>query len=245
MGLLRAHLNVVLHQIRSPENLGAVARLMANFDLERLILSDPMTFAIRKAERVAVRGSAVLEGLRLERSLEAALADSVFVVGTTGRATVKNRRTLSPEDAVARLAEESARGRVALLFGGEQRGLSDEELERCHEILVIPTSDKQPSMNLAQSAAVLLYLCARADGAAPSPPAPEPGARMQTLHALEGRMRDVLLRADFLNPQAPDHILHELGRSLVRGHLTQREAELWLNAFAHLDRVVKPAGPKS
>ena len=238
MGLLRAHLNVVLHQVRSPENLGAVARLAANFDFQRLTLSDPMTFAVREAERVAVKGSAVLERLRMETSLPAAVAGDVLVVGTTGRSEIKGRRTLGPEAAIARLKQECARGSVALVFGGEQRGLSDEDLESCHEIAVIPTSQAQPSMNLAQAAAVLLYLCARADeenGAQPE----EQGARMETVYALEERMRAVLLRAGFLNPQAPDYILAELSRSLVRGRLTQREAELWLTAFAHLDRVAR------
>jgi tRNA/rRNA methyltransferase len=239
MGLLRAHLNVVLHQVRSPENLGAVARLLANFDFQRLTLSDPMTFAVREAERVAVKGSAVLERLRMETSLPAAVAGDVLVVGTTGRSEIKGRRTLAPEMAVARLAQECARGEVALVFGGEQRGLSDEDLERCHEIAVIPTSQAQPSMNLAQAAAVLLYLCARADDGNRLEPEEEPGARMESVHALESRMREVLLRAGFLNPQAPDYILRELARALVRGHLTQREAELWLTAFAHLDRVLR------
>jgi tRNA/rRNA methyltransferase len=239
MGLLRAHLNVVLHQIRSPENLGAVARLLANFDFQRLTLSDPMTFAVREAERVAVKGSAVLERLRMEPSLAAAVADDVLVVGTTGRSEIKGRRALSPEEAVARLTEGCARGRVALVIGGEQRGLSDEDLERCHEIAVIPTSATQPSMNLAQAAAVLLYLCARADDGVRLEPEEEPGARLETLYSLESRMREVLLRAGFLNPQAPDHILRELGRTLVAGRLTQREAELWLTAFAHLERAVR------
>ena len=239
MGLLRAHLNVVLHQVRSPENLGAVARLLANFDFQRLTLSDPMTFAVREAERVAVKGSAVLERLRMETSLAAALGRDVLVVGTTGRSEIKGRRTLSPEAAVGRLRDECARGTVALVFGGEQRGLSDEDLERCHEIAVIPTSGAQPSMNLAQAAAVLLYLCARADEANRLEPADEPGARMETVFALESRMREVLLRAAFLNPQAPEYILRELGRALLRGRLSQREAELWLTAFAHLDRAVR------
>jgi tRNA/rRNA methyltransferase len=239
MGLLRAHLNVVLHQVRSPENLGAVARLLANFGFERLTLSDPMTFAVRDAERVAVKGSAVLERLRIEHSLEAAVADQVFLIGTTSRARIKGRTTLWPEAAVARLVQECARGGVALVFGGEQRGLSDEELQRCHEIAAIPTSETQPSMNLAQAAAVLLYLCARADDAAPIEPEVEPGARLETMYALEARMRGALLGAGFLNPQAPDHILRELGRTLVRVRLTQREAELWLTAFTHFERAVR------
>jgi tRNA/rRNA methyltransferase len=163
----------------------------------------------------------------------------VFVLGTTSRPRIKGRTTLLPEQAVAMLVEESARGRVALVFGGEQRGLSDEELQRCHEIAVIPSSEVQPSLNLAQAAAVLLYLSARADDGIRIDPEPEPGARLETLYALEARMQTALLAAGFLNPQAPEHILRELGRTLVRARLTQREAELWLNAFAHLERVLR------
>lgn len=239
MGVLRTHLNVVLHQIRSPDNLGAVARLMTNFGFDTLTLSDPMSFALQDAERLAVRSSAILDRVKVEPSLEAALSDTHFVIGTTGRAKLRGRTTLTPEQAIARLHQEAARGRVALLFGGEQRGLSDEEIERCHEVLVIPTKPAQPSMNLANASAVLLYLCARADDdAPPPPPAEEEGAPLRALYALEARMREVLLRAEFLNPEAPDHILRELGRSLVKGKLTRREVELWLAAFAHLDRKV-------
>ncbi len=240
MGLLRGHLNVVLHQVRLPENLGAVARLMANFGIDRLYLSDAHLWSLEEedhAERVAVRAAGVLQSVRRVPTLEEALSDSVFVVGTTGRSQIRNRRVLTPEQAATRLAEESTRGRITLLFGGEQRGLSDAELERCDEIAFIPTSLVQPSMNLAQSAAVFLYLCAREDEGRPEAmPEVGPGANLKLLYALEEKMKDVLLRAQFLNPEAPEHILRELGRTLVRAHLTQREAELWMNAFTHLDR---------
>ncbi len=254
MGSLRESLDVVCHQIRLPENLGAVARLCANFGFSRIVLSEGGIVSMRDAERVAVRGESVLGGVRQEPTLEAAIADAVWVLGTTGRDHVRGRRAMLPEEACAKLREHSRRGRVALVLGGEQRGLSDDDLEKCHGICVIPTRPEQPSMNLAQAAAVLLYLCSRADdgqlvvpGTSPSAPNPEPvqssvdgeaapGARMQTLHALEARMKDVLLRAQFLNREAPEHILRELSRSLVKGALTQREAELWLAAFAHLGR---------
>jgi tRNA/rRNA methyltransferase len=235
------YLTVVLHQTRSPDNLGAVARVMANFGFSRLILSDPATYSFRGAERLAVKGDAVLERMAVARDLAEALTDCVYAVGTTSRTQLKGRVALTPEDAVRRLAEESARGRVALVFGGEQRGLSDEELARCTDVLVIPTSEVQPSMNLAQSAAVLLYLCHR-QGMAPAPTAgeaaAEPGARLGTLNALAARMREVLLAAEFLNPQAPQHVLNELELTLMRARLTQREAELWLTAFKHLGRAV-------
>ncbi len=248
--LAAANLTVVLHQTRSPENMGAVARVMANFGFSRLILSDPATYSFKGAERLAVKGGAVLEGMAVAQNLPEALKDCVYAVGTTSRTQIEGRQSLTPEQAAARLGEQSRRGRVALVLGGEQRGLSNEELAHCSDFLVIPTSEVQPSMNLAQAASVLLYLCAREGRAGEGsahvpPPAPEPGfegARMGTVGALSTRMREVFLRAEFLNPQAPQHVLHELERSLLRAELTQREAELWLTAFKHVGRVMGGAG---
>jgi tRNA/rRNA methyltransferase len=237
--VLAGQLTVVLHQTRSPDNLGAVARVMANFGFSRLVLSDPATYAFRGAERLAVKGEGVLEGMAVARDLPEALTDCVYAVGTTSRTQLRGRTSLTPEEAVRRLAQERARGRVALVLGGEQRGLSDEELAHCADVLVIPTSEVQPSMNLAQAAAVLLYLCGREGAQAPTSEAAEPGARMGTLNALGQRMQEVLLKAEFLNPQAPEHVLHELERTLLRARLSQREAELWLTAFKHLERAVK------
>lgn len=242
---LGENLTVVLHQTRSPENLGAVARVMANFGFSRLVLSDPATYSFRNAERLAVKGDAVLAGMAVAKDLPEALSHCVWAVGTTSRNPLQGRTVLSPEEAIRRLVQESARGRVALVLGGEQRGLSDEELAHCPDVLAIPTSEVQPSMNLAQAAAVLLYLCGREGATTSAPPQPvEPGARMGTLHALSERMRTAMLSAQFLNPQAPQHVLHELEQSLLRARLTQREAELWLTAFKHLERAATRGTPK-
>jgi tRNA/rRNA methyltransferase len=236
------NLTVVLHQTRSPDNLGAVARVMANFGFSRLILSDPATYAFRAAERLAVKSDSVLDAMAVAQNLPEALKDCVYAVGTTSRTQIEGRSALTPEEAAARLAEQSRRGRVALVMGGEQRGLSNEELAFCTDFLVIPTSEVQPSMNLAQATAVLLYLCSRegrkpAEAVAPVAPEHE-GAKMGTVRALGERMRQVMLEAQFLNPQAPEHILMELERSLLRAELTQREAELWLTAFKHVGRAM-------
>lgn len=219
---------------------------MANFGFERLILSEPITKDFGAAERMAVKSGHILSGMRVVPTLAEALEDCVYVVGTTSRTQVVKRSPLTPEEAARRLAEESTRGRVALLFGGEQRGLSDEDLTHCQDLLVIPTSDVQPSMNLAQSSAVLLYLCHRQglEETTALPAEAEPGAKLGTLQALSGRMRAAMLAADFLNRQAPEHVLHELERTLMRSRLTQREAELWLNAFKHLGRAVAPGSSR-
>ncbi|XXF76377.1 RNA methyltransferase [Myxococcaceae bacterium GXIMD 01537] len=245
MGLAE-NLTVVLHQTRSPDNLGAVARVMANFGFGRLILSDPSTYAFHGAERLAVKGESVLAGMAVARDLPEALKECVWAVGTTSRNPLKGREVLTPEEAIRRLARESERGRVALVLGGEQRGLSDEELAHCPEVLAISTSEVQPSMNLAQASAVLLYLCSREGATTPPPPAQPiaPGANLGALQALSTRMRGAMLAAQFLNPQAPEHILHELEQGLLRSRLTQREAELWLTAFKHLERMATRGASK-
>jgi tRNA/rRNA methyltransferase len=227
---------LVCHQLRSAENLGALARAMANFGVSQLILSDPLTHDFRGAERLGVKGESVLRTFSVAPTLGEAMAGCVYATGTTSRRQLKRHVPLSPEAGIERLADHAERGRVALVLGGEKRGLSDDELALCHDVIVIPTSDEQPSLNVAQAAAVLLYLCSRVTRTPPLHVSE--GARLGTVRALEERLKSTLLACQFLNPQAPEHVLSELTRSLVRGHLSQREAEMWLSAFEHIRRVI-------
>jgi len=228
---------IVCHQLRSADNLGAIARVLANFGLNDLVLSDQVTHDFRGAERLGVGGDAVLEHFAVAPTLAEAVSACVYVVGTTSREKLKRFTPLSPEQGVAKLAEHAARGKVALVLGGEKRGLSDDELALCQDVIVIPTPGPQPSMNISHAAAVLAYLCAGA-GAPPATGA-DGGAPQRTLHALEEVMREALLACEFLNPQAPEHVLKELSRSLVHGHLSEREAHLWRSAFEHVLRTAK------
>lgn len=224
---------VVCHQLRSPENLAAVARCMANFGFSELILSDPQTHEFRVAGRIAVKADTVMETFQVAQSLDEALRSVVYAVGTSSRAALKRFTPLTPEQAVERLASHSARGKVALVLGGEKRGLSDEELAHCHDVLVIPTPGPQPSMNLSHAASVLFYLCSRHGTSLPAEPE---GAPLELINRLQSKMKETLLAADYLNPQAPEHLLRELTRALVHGRLTQREVHIWLAAFEHLKR---------
>lgn len=216
---------------------------MANFGVQRLVLTDPVTHDFRGAEKTAVGAEQVLSAMAIAATIPEALKDTVYAVGTTSRAELKRFTPLTPEEGARRLREHSARGPVALVLGGEKRGLSDDELSHCHDVIAIDTHPAQPSMNLAQAAAVLLYLCTREPLSTPQ--APEPGAEGALVQRLEARLRDALTACEYLNPQAPEHALKELTRSLVRGGLTKREAEMWLAAFEHVRRTastrVKPS----
>ncbi|MDB5076822.1 MAG: tRNA/rRNA methyltransferase [Chloroflexi bacterium] len=158
----------VLHQPQDVNNVGAVVRLLGNFGLTRLRLVEPAAFDADRILRVARRGEAVLAGIERFPSLDAALSDCAFIVGTTRRARALDRPVLSPRQAAPILltvtdADNSAEGTstasglAAVLFGPEDFGLSNAALDHCHAILSIPTVPHDASLNLAQAALLVAY----------------------------------------------------------------------------------------
>jgi tRNA/rRNA methyltransferase len=228
---------LVLVRPRNPENLGAVARAMANFELEDWAIVQLGTHDFATARRVAVHAEAMLDRPRLCQTLDEAVADCAWVVGTAGR-TLRGRRPLAPEE-VAREALARAPGTTAIVFGEERSGLTAGELARCHDLSAIPTGAAQPSLNLAQ--AVLLYAW-EARRAALGPPAPRPegpAASDGELAAVEGALRDLLRAGRFLaGPER--HAVRDLAGVLRRGRPTPKEARLWVAALRAVGKRLPP-----
>jgi tRNA/rRNA methyltransferase len=247
-----SRVRVVLHRPSSAENLGAVARAMKNFGFDRLAVVEPPSWSgpgrsgpagaredvLLRARKTARRASDLLERASIHRDLGGALAGTTWVCGTTSRAP-EGRARLAPRALAAEVARRTGAGEVALVFGEERRGLSDAELEHCQAVCTIPTSSAYDSMNLAQAVAVLCYELAAA-GAAPlgAPPPAEP-ARRETVDALWERLRALLGRAGYLNPQNPEHILADWRRLLARAEPSQREVELLVAAVKSVDRLLR------
>jgi len=153
---------VVLVRPRNPLNIGAAARAMSNFGAQRLRLVNPYSVAFREA-RSAVGALDLLKKAEEFRTVAQAVADCTLVVGTTA---VRNRALQHP---LRRLGEETGRairsqlqtGRVAVLFGSEKIGLTNDDFSYCHWLLNIPTRNEHISMNLGQAVAVCLYEIAR------------------------------------------------------------------------------------
>ncbi len=235
----------VFHGLRSPDNLGSVARAMKNFGIGRLVLAAPMTYAFGDAEKLAVKSMDLLETMRVETSLEAALAPYTWVVGTTSR-TLPSRPAIDGRGLGAMVQTERARGPVAVLFGSEKRGLSDAELLHCQAVATLPSQPPQPSLNVSQAAAVIAYEIAVAEQSsvsgsattAPSVPKASALATRELMEEVYSRMQRVLLEAGFLNPQNPGDILDELRQLLDRSRPSTREAQLWLTAFKKLERAL-------
>ncbi|MGC4116698.1 MAG: RNA methyltransferase [Myxococcales bacterium] len=233
---------IVLDKVRHPDNLGSALRAMKNSGLSRLTLVDPQTTDFDRAKVMGLDASELLERMVTTTSLPEAVGHGTLVGGTTSR-RLQDRPTLWLRDFVARASKETdAGGEVVIVFGNEQRGLSDVELDACQVVVNIPASPAKESINLAQAVMLVSHECYVAS-LTPAPAAAElPAARVATIQALCDRMRSVLLQADYLNAQNPDAILTEITRTLERSRLTQREAELWLNAFKHLGRAMANPG---
>lgn len=150
-------LRVVLVSTRNPLNIGAAARAMSNFGFLRLSVVNPYELAFREA-RSAVGAAPLLAQAEEFKSLEEAIADCSLVVGTSALSRRDPQHKVRDLQEGARLIRKRlATDRVALLFGSEKRGLSNDDLSHCQWLLRIPTLDEHRSMNLGQAVAVCLY----------------------------------------------------------------------------------------
>ena len=150
-------IGVVLHQPQDLVNIAAAVRAMANMGIERLTLVDPAEFDPRRITGIAHRTEPIVEAARLTATLEEALADATYVVGTSARPRTAQRNYRRPRDLAPRILRRARDGDVAIVFGREDRGLSNEALDLCHEVLVVPTAPEYPSLNLAQAVLLVSY----------------------------------------------------------------------------------------
>ena len=148
---------VVLHRPRDLVNVALVIRAMKNMGLSRLRVVEPKEWDAYRLEGVAHGTEDVIEATEHFHTLEEAVADAVRVVGTTARRRAHPREWSTPEEAAPALLERAAGGPVTLVFGPEDRGLTNEELDLCHELLSIPANPDHPSMNLAHAALLVFY----------------------------------------------------------------------------------------
>lgn len=232
-----ANVVVVLVEPQGGLNIGSVCRAMMNFGFSALRLVAPQVDHLGdEARRMAVKAAPVLEGARLYPDLPAALADCDLALGTTRRFGKYREDFLHPEEAAGLLLPQAGQGRVALVFGREDKGLHTAELDLCQRFITIPTREELASMNLAQAVSLCLYAVAREASAAAGV---RRGARKLARHGeLEGlfaHMRQSLLEIGFLDPQNPDHILHSFRRIFGRAGLNSREVRILHGLLSRID----------
>ncbi|MBQ4326207.1 MAG: RNA methyltransferase, partial [Mailhella sp.] len=156
MARMMQNLRIVLVQTNFPENIGMAARASSNFGHSPLFLAEPRRWNYEKALPLATsQGQPLLDSITVTDSVKDAVAPCTFVVGTTARTGGARQQILMPRQVAPEIAERLAQGeQVAILFGPEDRGLSNEHLENCNRLVTVPTAPDASSLNLAQ--AVLL-----------------------------------------------------------------------------------------
>lgn len=220
---------VVLDCPRDVVNVAGVVRAMKNMGLARLRLVRPGEFDPRRIEGIAHRSADVVSAAEICPSLADAVADCVHVVGTTARARTAHRNYLRPRAAAERIVARAREGRVAVVFGREDRGLTNEGLDLCDAVVVIPTAPDYPSMNLAQACLVIAYeIFLAREGEAPLPRGKRstaPATREEveaTLSALEGGLE----RIEFFRARAAGTVMRTFRTLLARAEPDRQEAGL-------------------
>jgi len=226
-------LRVVLVSTRNPLNIGAAARAMSNFGCSHLRVVNPFEAAFREA-RSAVGGAAILKNAEEFTSVADAVADATLVVGTTAvrhRDLQHSLRRLEPGARAIR--KQLASSRVALLFGSEKFGLSNEDLSHCHWLLNIPTSEENISMNLGQAVAVCLYELVR-DPKAARESEKVTIASSAELERITKLLLEVLLASGYIDLRRVADVDDRIRRLIRRLKLPARDSDLWLGMLRQI-----------
>ena len=221
------NLRVVLVAPRNPLNIGAAARAMSNFGFSRLRVVNPYEVAFREAKS-AVGASELLAEAEEFSSVADAVADCSLVVGTTA---LGNRMPQHPVrdtvPAVGSIRKRLGSSNVALLFGSERWGLSNDSLSHCHWLLHIPTRKVHRSMNVGQAVAVCLYEIVRTS----SPKTPAEKTRLaasETVERVTRKLLEALHASGYVNPRSEASAEEKLRRLVHRLHLNAADAEVVL-----------------
>jgi TrmH family RNA methyltransferase len=224
---------VVLWETRDPVNIAGTVRAMKNFGLGRLRVVNPATWDPWRIEGIAHDTADLVAAAGVFDDLDQALADCSFVVGMTARSRRAKRAVARPREMAAELlsrgreAGEGGAGPVALLFGREDKGLSNEALDRCHRTCIIPTSEHK-SLNLAQAVLVMAYelwMAAEGERQEFRPPrreAPPPTAEF--LELLFADAERALWAVDFFKSRQTETVMRTLRELVRRAEVDQREA---------------------
>ncbi len=254
------HITIVLHQPRFAENIGSTARAALNLGLRHITVVNPEDTDRERMSKLATHAAAgLLEAMEIKPTLAEALAPFHYIVGTTARLGGERKQIITPARAGQNIRTLGPDTRVALLFGPENRGLSNDELRYCHTVVNIPT-DQSSSLNLAQAVLIMAYEIFLAHRIPEEGPAVQDPPRrsvadqalkaqrsleeppLATSFELEGMYRhlsEVLQLMDFLDKHNPEHWMMSIRRFFSRIQLYSPEVRMIRGVCRQLKWFVK------
>lgn len=209
-------------------NVGSICRAMANMGLSDLVLVTPANLNMDEARMMAVAAKDILESRRVVSTLDEAVADCGLVMGTTVRAGLYRAHVRAPRDWTPRILEAASTGKVALVFGRENSGLTNEELALCTNLMQVPSSPDYPSLNLAQAVMVCCYELFVAAGTFVPPEELSPECAAATREHMFKMWREMLLEIGFMEEAKADHMMLGLRRIFGRNPLTDDDVRIMM-----------------
>ena len=209
-----------------PGNIGGVARAMKCMDLPNLTLVNPKHFPHPDATSRATGAEDLLTRARVSTDIEQAIDDSVFVVGTTSRARSIEWPVVEPRTAAERIIKESRQGPVSILFGRERSGLTNREVDLCHLLVRIPTSQKYTSLNLASAAQIMAYELYLTANPTPVVTREDSKADSESMSRFYRHLEETLHDLDFIKVTPPTKLMRKLVRLFNRAQPSVEEINI-------------------
>ncbi len=238
------NIRVVLVHTSHPGNIGGVARAMKNMGLRRLYLVAPRDYPNEQAVWRAASAGDVLESAIVVPTLNDAISDCQFVVGTSARERRIPWPLMDARQCAQRMAVASGQEQVAVLFGREDRGLTNEELKVCNLHLNIPTDEAYSSLNLAMAVQIVAYelrmlqIATDLPGSAPDQ-WDEPFASQENMERFYTHLEETLVDIEFLDPAAPRQLMSRLRRLYSRVRLDEMELNILRGVLTETQKWVQ------
>lgn len=218
------NIKIVLKHTSHPGNIGAIARAMKNMGLSKLILIKPKLFPSAEAYARASGAEDIIDNAVVVDTLDEALADCELILGCSARLRALSWPVLNPRESGEKIASYSCAGKVALLFGSEQSGLSNEDFEFCHYQCHIPTCENFASLNLSHAVQVFVYEIRIAMLKAQTiKPSSQKLANAEEIKFLMEHLMEYLSEIEFYHPKKSHILEHRLKRLIARVQLEKEE----------------------
>jgi tRNA/rRNA methyltransferase len=233
-----ANIRVILVRPRGSGNIGSVARAMKNVGTRELAIVGQARTRSFWARAMAVHGREILSAAKSYATIREAIADCCLVVGTTCRSGLYRKHSQTPRELAPKMFTAAKNGKVALIFGPEDHGLSNKDLEHCQLLLTIPTHPDYPSLNVAQAAVICLYelyLASLTD----QENADIKRADAEQIERLFDIMRNSLLKIGFLDSENPEHMLLAFRRIFGRAGLEEKDVRILTGMFRQIEWYAK------
>ena len=242
-------IRIVLVEPSHPGNIGAVARALKNMALTDLVLVRPKAFPDPEATARASGAADLLDRARVVETVAEAVADCGFVAATTSRPRDQNFRALDLHEAAHQLFAKSGQAPVAVLFGAERTGLTNEELALAHLLIRIPANPEYPSLNLAMAVQLITYelFCAAGSpaGSRPLSEATVPPASGEDMERFYTHLAQVMEEVDFRDrTQAGTALMTRIRRLFQRCEMDQNEVNILRGILTAVQNKRRPAGPR-